>query len=466
MFAPARGRNNRTYVITPCQNPNADFELRQMFYPNKNKRRTWQQTSKWASTASLPPPRTVPGVGKVTMKRDTHGNLIRQIVTTTKQVIHTQGDNFQIILKEKTVSRPQSATPLTTRTTPLIQPEATALNLIPIPNLSETVTSTDLQSSQLPKYWKKVDRISIPSNFIRLKNPSNLSKTQLLQMYPYRNIFQGTKTTRHAETGELTTEYDGSFYAETFTVREKTTKNIEPFRPKSAPITNIKRCQRVARDRLSTPSRFLSLGKLYKNQTLEEMQKLFPKKKISRRLRELPGENSLLNVSVDQLDYRSLDDDLWEWIVEAPLLSNSTNGEPRVTQTKYQPKVILKNIKSLEGDERADHMLERSAILAVPKPKFDKKTGLLKQYARNDNDDLIAVEIFRGNKSIAEIKEEIRKKLEDEGAKTIPRSAYMSKDERMWLRKAVRRGTTVATSEEARTEMMNNLMKKYTVEKK
>ena len=455
-FAPA-GKKPRKYVITPYLDPTAQQQLQKIFFGSKTKPRSFSHMKKWAESRSLPLSRTVPGVGDVAFHRTKSGELVREVVNLEKVRVR-EGDDFKIKTMRRTSHRPQSAGPLTTRTTPLIIGDATAtrvkafstaraqstIQLLPTsptaikpsPTGSPTVQFDSneevIEERRLPKYWKRVDRIAIPNNFVKLKNCQGMSKQQIQQKYPGRSIFQATRTDRDSRTGEITVGY-GEFYAETLFEEERVKKCINEHRPATAPINNISREQRVSRDRLSTPSRFLSLGDLYKDKSPSQMAKIFPGRKISRRLKELPREGSLQNLGCEDVNYGSIDSDLWEWIVERPDAKVRPVPFPRTSRTKFQPKIITKDLMDLEGEERKEYLKEKSADLSTPKTRWDE--GTAKTWARDENDDLISTKIDRVDRELQDVREQMKKRLIDQGAKKYPRSAYMSKEERKMLRK-------------------------------
>jgi len=177
-------------------------------------------------------------VGTVTLKRGKHGELLRETITL-ERVKAREADNFTIQTFERKETRPQSAAPMTTRTTPLVCGEANVVMDDTFANTTlmdklELAKSRDdgvvehqlIEEEPVAKYWKRVDRICIPSNFIKLKGCEGLSKTEVQEMYPGRNIFQATVTDRDSTTGKLVSD-DGEFYAETYTVEERQRKRIE-----------------------------------------------------------------------------------------------------------------------------------------------------------------------------------------------------------------------------------------------
>ena len=86
----------------------------------------------------------------------------------------------------------------------------------------------------------------------------------------YRLLFQPTITSRDKHGNIVQTL--GPYYVGCVDYEEKKSRKIRPIpRPKSAPV-NIRKDQRVSRERLSVPSQFQKLGNQFLDKKQEEME--------------------------------------------------------------------------------------------------------------------------------------------------------------------------------------------------
>lgn len=114
--------------------------------------------------------------------------------------------------------------------------------------VTKEVTEVDIGCD----YVDGVDKIAIPPGFIILKTEPGLQKSDIKEKFPERVVIRPTKTIKK---GDKIERVEGDFLIKAIDYQERLEKRVKVIRPKSAPIRNIKKSQRAARDALSTPSR-------------------------------------------------------------------------------------------------------------------------------------------------------------------------------------------------------------------
>lgn len=282
----------------------------------------------------------------------------------------------------------------------------------------------------------------------------------MLEKFPGRSIFQPTKSLKRGARVEKKIE---PYYVQSFDEKERRNKRVLPSRPSSAPITNLKRAQRIERNRLSTPSGFSRYGDQYLDKSMDEMRRIFPGKTIFKMVKVLPGEN-FKNEEFADMDILALgkdDSNLFEWVIENDPKRDSINydpdGELVLNSGIYVPKILEPGKYDLPADDRADYVFEKMCQLSIPKTKWGSST--VKRYARDDDDHLISVEVNRtGNdyedgdihqfqEEKANIEMKLKHKFENKAVKHMSKYAIENTDGFKsfgmgWQKKRIKKGLT------------------------
>jgi hypothetical protein len=406
---------SRKCTITSMHDPYADKAMRALFSGKPTHRKSARHLKNWANKASLPKDTYVEGVGKVGIRRK-GDKMIREVVVEKKKSLRVKGEMKTFTKIEKKVFDGRHGT-IPMKSYPVDRDSVGRAMWETLERPTETVVLEN-KVEDAKDYLNSVDRISEPPGFVKIKGTSRKGKTEMMNAYPGRAVYQGTITIKK-ESGVVDRELD-DWRVQTWDWDERTTKKIKEIRPQSAPITNLKKSQRFGRDRLSTPSRFRRLGEM----TEEEARKQYPDQKMYRLMKALPGEDvgGRGKIDLDTLTYSQKDPSLFEWVVEEPVsalrknLSYNPNGVLKLAPARY----IRASLSPSPGDplpayEYSDYVREKMCLLSVPKTKWDEKKVLA--YARDSEDELIRIVQDRMDRTKEEVKEEIRASMVERGVK-------------------------------------------------
>ncbi|GMH83805.1 hypothetical protein TL16_g09719 [Triparma laevis f. inornata] len=289
--------------------------------------------------------------------------------------------------------------------------------------MTKEVTEIDIGCD----YVDGVDKIAIPPGFIKVKKEEGMrSKEEIKMKFPDRVVIQPTITLKK---GNKIERVEGDFLIRAIDYQERLSKTVKVIRPASAPIRNIKKSQKVARDALSTPSRFVRLGSQYVDKDHEWMTQKFEGKRVFRMVKQLPGEALCSNriVDAEYLTYNRQDPELYEWCVETgdetniKKLKYNPDGTLKLKPPKYYKRAVLEpGFDDLLGYERAEYCEEKFAQLSIPKKRWDE--NILTEYFRNQSDELVKTVVKRDKgrgklKHRAEVVEEIEEVKERKGVK-------------------------------------------------
>ena len=290
----------RKCTITSMHDPYAEAALKALFSGQPTRRKSARHLKNWANKASLPKDTYVEGVGKVGIRRrgDT---MVREVVVEKKKSLRVKGKMKTFTKVEKKVFDGKHGT-IPMKSYPVDKDSVGRSMWETLERPTETVVLEN-KVEDATDYLNSVDRISEPPGFVKIEGTSRKGKTEMMNAYPGRAVYQGTITFKK-ESGAVDRELD-DWRVQTWDWEERKAKKIKELRPQSAPITNLKKSQRFERDRLSTPSRFQRLGEM----TEEEVKKRFPGQKMYRLIKALPGEEvrGMGKIDLDTLSYSKKD---------------------------------------------------------------------------------------------------------------------------------------------------------------
>ena len=274
---------------------------------------------------------------------------------------------------------------------------------------------------------RSVDRIAIPPGFVLLKGTENMSKKQVFDTYEaagytgmqYRLLFQPTITSRDKHGNIVQTL--GPYYVGCVDYEEKKSRKIRPIpRPKSAPV-NIRKDQRVSRERLSVPSQFQKLGNQFLDKKQEEMESMFPGKRVYKAIKTLPGETHVTDGYIVDDDFlsKNLDDPtVWEWVVQKDARRKSGYNPNGVLMLKksglFKPEMLLPDPDELNYNDRIEYMEEKMGFIGTPKPTWGEK--FVTVFGRNSEGKMLTTKITRVNKELEEVRKEMKSRLAAKGA--------------------------------------------------
>ncbi|GMI11728.1 hypothetical protein TrVE_jg8605 [Triparma verrucosa] len=410
--------------ITPYLDPDASKKLQQLFFGNKDEgpKRSLKQMRAWANKASLPKARTIEGVGEISFSHN-NKRLVRHVTRARSRNVRKNGKVLKRVEKE-TLTFDGS----TSRTLPMkyqhLHVDSVANETwknVDIPDkVTKEVTEVDIGCD----YVDGVDKIAIPPGFITLKTEPGLQKSDIKEKFSERVVIRPTKTIKK---GDKIERVEGDFLIKAIDYQERLEKRVKVIRPKSAPIRNIKKSQRAARDALSTPSRFARLGEKYVDRNHDWMTKNFPNKRIFKMVKQLPGESLTSKsdriVDVDYLTYNAEDPELYEWCIEmgdenVKKLKYNPDGTLKLKPPKYYKRAILEPGKEdLLTYERAEYAQEKFSQLSIPKRRWDSNATT--EYFRNQNDELVKTVVKRDKgKNILKHRREVIEEIAEIKSKT------------------------------------------------
>ena len=544
MFAPSA--RQRQYIITPMQDPRAEYKVLKLFRQLSDKRRDVKvrppssrlARASWVNQNSLPLQKVVEGIGTVVSVRDPVTQALVRNVETLEQIFvvdeerlaaannaakaassnnnksendgdgdddrqpATQPQFFKKVLVRNVKTYVSAAPPnssssrfdldsssepngnnrllnlaLSRRGIPLsFQPfrspnksrgarphsASAAFQLAsssPLPLKSFTADASNaltrpssvsrLRVSEipLPDYRKSVNRIAVPSNFLKLPNSGHLSKSAVSELFPLRAIYQPLpRTMSSSSRSSKTVPRPSPYFVEAVLPAERLKKKLVPSkkRPASAPSC-VSPSVRLARDRLSTPSRFRPLsaggvdddGRRSSPASPTEPQTSSPNEKKYaaqdtkkfRRLLLLPGDPSPDYVSVphavslEELTYavQSNDPRYVTDVRQLPTLSGPYCPVPPVClptigPSRFKPRVQLPALETL-GPRRGEYELLRFAMRAAPKWLWREES--VTGYGATGDGGVVSFTLKRDgkdNENIENVKEQVREGLRAKGA--------------------------------------------------
>jgi len=202
-----------------------------------------KKMKKWANKASLPKTVYVEGVGKIQTRRK--GNdLVREVIVEKKKTMRVKGQVKNVIKVEKKVFQGKNST-IPMKHFP-IDKDSAGRGMWKILERPAKSVVVEERVEDGTDYLNSVDRIAEPPGFVKIRGTSGKGKTEMLQRYPGRAVYQPTKIVK--EGGAVERELD-DWMVRTWDWQERKTKQLKQPKPSSAPTTNLKSSQRVERNR-------------------------------------------------------------------------------------------------------------------------------------------------------------------------------------------------------------------------